>query len=227
MKRRLVISDIHGCSKTLEALLAKLSIRKEDELYFLGDYIDRGPNSSGVLDIIITLKESGYKVFPLMGNHEYQALSAQKEYDKQSFYYFMKKINKSADLLNKKKKIKKKYKRFMKELPYYIELDDFFLVHAGFDFKKEKPFEDIDSMLNIKDFKYNKEKTKGKTIVYGHKPVNYNKILKKIKKRKNKIPIDNGCIYMKKHKYYDFTQLHRLCCLNLDTYELICQNNIE
>ncbi len=227
MKRRLVISDIHGCSKTLRALLTKLSVTRKDELYFLGDYIDRGPNSSGVLDIIINLIESEYKVFPLMGNHEYQALSAQKEYNKRSFDYFMKKINNSGDLLNKKKKIKKKYKRFMKELPYYIELDSFFLVHAGFDFRKEKPFKDIDSMLNIKGFKYDREKAKGKSIVYGHTPVNYNKILKKIKKRKNKIPLDNGCFYAKKHKFYDFTQLHRLCCLNLDTYELICQNNVE
>ena len=227
MKRRLVISDIHGCSKTLRALLTKLSVTRKDELYFLGDYIDRGPNSSGVLDIIINLIESEYKVFPLMGNHEYQALSAQKEYNKRSFDYFMKKINNSGDLLNKKKKIKKKYKRFMKELPYYIELDSFFLVHAGFDFRKEKPFKDTDSMLNIKGFKYDREKAKGKSIVYGHTPVNYNKILKKIKKRKNKIPLDNGCFYAKKHKFYDFTQLHRLCCLNLDTYELICQNNVE
>ena len=227
MKRRLVISDIHGCSKTLEALLNKLSITKKDELYFLGDYIDRGYDSSGVLDIIIDLKESGHMVFPLMGNHEYQALCAQKEYNKRSFYYFMKKINNSGDLLNKKRKIKKKYRSFLKKLPYYIELDNFFLVHAGFDFRKEKPFEDIDSMLNIKGFKYDREKAKGKTIVYGHTPVNYNIILKKIKKQKNKIPLDNGCFYAKKHKYYDFTQLHRLCCLNLDTYELICQNNIE
>ncbi|MCF6365888.1 MAG: serine/threonine protein phosphatase [Bacteroidales bacterium] len=227
MMRRLVISDIHGCSKTLRALLDKIFLTKEDELYFLGDYIDRGPDSSGVLEIIINLQESGFRIFPIMGNHEYQVLKAQKDYDKRSFYYFMKKLNKSADLLNKNKKIKKKYRNFMKSLPYYIELDDFFLVHAGFDFRKEKPFEDIDSMLNIRGFKYDKRQAKGKTIIYGHTPVNYNKILKKIKNRKNKIPLDNGCIYTKKHKYYDFTKLHRLCCLNLDSYELICQENVE
>jgi len=208
-------------------LLDKLSITKEDKLYFLGDYIDRGPNSSGVLDIIIKLKEDGYQIFPLMGNHEYQALRAQQEYDKHSFYFFMKKLNKSADLLNKKKKIKKRYRKFFESLPYFIELDDFFLVHAGFDFRKDKPFEDIDSMLNIRGFKYDKKQAKGKKIIFGHTPVNYNKILKKIKKRKNKIPLDNGCIYVKKHKYYDFTKLHRLCCLNLNTFELICQDNIE
>lgn len=227
MGRRLVISDIHGCSKTLLALLKKINLTKNDDLYFLGDYIDRGPDSSGVLDIIIDLKNEGYHIFPLLGNHEQQALRAEADYDKKSFFYFMSRINKSDDLLNKKRKIKKKYRRFMKNLPSYYELDKFFIVHAGFDFKKEKPFEDQDSILNIRRFKYDKVKAKGKTIIYGHDPTYYSKILKKIKKRKNKIPLDNGCVYNKAHKYYDFHKLRKLCCLNLDTYELIVQENIE
>ncbi|MCD4795245.1 MAG: serine/threonine protein phosphatase [Bacteroidales bacterium] len=227
MGRRLVISDIHGCSKTLLALLKRIELNKEDNLYFLGDYIDRGPDSSGVLDIIIDLKKEGYNIFPLLGNHEQQALNAEKEYDKKSFFYFMSRINKSDDLLNKKRKIKKKYRKFMQKLPLYFELDDFIIVHAGFDFTKEKPFEDEDSILNIRNFKYNKEKAKGKTIVFGHAPTYYKKILKKIKKRKKKIPLDNGCVYNKAHKIYDFHKLRKLCCFNLDTYELICQENIE
>ena len=139
----------------------------------------------------------------------------------------MTRINKSDDLLNKKRKIKKKYRKFMQNLPLYIELDDFIIVHAGFDFTKEKPFEDEESILNIRDFKYDKEKAKGKTIVFGHYPTYYKKILKKIKKRKKKIPLDNGCVYNKAHKIYDFHKLRKLCCFNLDTYELICQENIE
>ena len=227
MSRRLVISDIHGCSKTLLALLKKIKLTKEDDLYFLGDYIDRGPDSSGVLDIITDLKKEGYKIFPLLGNHEQQALKAESDYDKKSFYFYMSRINKSDDLLNKKRKIKKKYRKFMLGLPLYYELDDFFIVHAGFDFRKDKPFEDQDSILNIRSFKYDKEKAKGKTIIFGHDPTDYDKILKKIKKRKKKIPLDNGCVYNKAHRIYDFHKLRKLCCFNLDTYELICQENIE
>ena len=227
MGRRLVISDIHGCSKTLLALLKKINLSKKDDLYFLGDYIDRGPDSSGVLDIIIDLMKKGYKIFPLLGNHEQQALKAECEYDKRSFFYFMSRINKSDDLLNKKRKIKKKYRKFMQSLTLYYELDDFFIVHAGFDFRKKKPFEDQDSMLNIRNFKYNKEKAKGKTIIFGHDPTYYKKILKKVKKGKKRIPLDNGCVYNKAHKIYDFHKLRKLCCLNLDTFELIFQENIE
>ncbi len=227
MSRRLVISDIHGCSKTLSALLDKLQITEEDTLYFLGDYIDRGPDSSGVLDIIINMQKKFPNIIPLTGNHENQTLQAEKEYDEKSFYYYVKNLNNSKKILNKKKKLRKKYRKFMKSLPYYIELEDYFLVHAGFDFKKENPFEDISSILNIRDFKYDKKQAKGKTIITGHSPTELKKIKKQIRKNKKIINLDNGCIYTKPHKIYDYKQLGKLCCLNLDTKELICQKNID
>ena len=50
MRRTFVIGDIHGCYQTLKALLAKISPDpQEDVLIFLGDYIDRGPNSKEVI----------------------------------------------------------------------------------------------------------------------------------------------------------------------------------
>ncbi len=227
MGRRLVISDIHGCSKTLTALLEKINLSEDDTLYFLGDYIDRGPDSSGVLDIIIDLQKTYSAIFPLMGNHEYQMLQAEKEYDEKYFYFYVKQLAKSKDLLNKKRKLRKTYRKFMESLPFFIETDDFFMVHAGFDFKKKKPFKDIDGILNIRGFKYDKEKAKGKTIIIGHNPTEFHKIEKKIKKNKKIIYLDNGCIYTKPHKLYDYTKLGKLCCYNLDTRELICRKNID
>ena len=227
MGRRLVISDIHGCSKTLKALLQKINFTEDDTLYFLGDYIDRGPDSSGVLDILIHLKKNYPSVFPLSGNHEYQMLEAQKDYNDASFYYFVKNLAKSKDLLNKKGKLRKKYLKFMKSLPYFAELDDYFLVHAGFDFRKKDPFNDAVGMLNIRTFKYDKKKAKGKTIITGHCPTEFHKIKKQIRKNKKIIRLDNGCIYTKPHKIYDYTKLGRLCCFNLDTKELICKKNID
>ncbi|NPA67343.1 MAG: serine/threonine protein phosphatase, partial [Chlorobi bacterium] len=159
--RILVIPDIHGCKKTLSALLKKINLRNEDTLYFLGDYIDRGPDSSGVLDIITNLQKHYENIIPLCGNHEYQILNAEKTFKKKEFYYYVKKINKSDDLLNKKKKIKKKYRKFMESLAYFAETKDYFFVHAGFDFKKDNPFEDVKSMLNIRTFKYDRHKAKG------------------------------------------------------------------
>ena len=75
--RRIVIGDIHGCVKTLHKLLFHiLNIQKEDDIYFLGDYIDRGPSIKDVIDLILMLKEQDFKIYTLMGNHEKMLLDA-------------------------------------------------------------------------------------------------------------------------------------------------------
>lgn len=64
------ITDLHGCARTFRALLDKIRFSKEDELYLLGDYINRGPDSKGVIDHILELRESGHTVHCLRGNHQ-------------------------------------------------------------------------------------------------------------------------------------------------------------
>lgn len=69
----IAIGDIHGNLKALEDLLSKVlsDIRPDDVLVFLGDYIDRGPNSRGVVERIVQLKtEAAFSVITLRGNHE-------------------------------------------------------------------------------------------------------------------------------------------------------------
>ncbi len=65
-----VISDIHGCHKTLVALLDKITLSKSDFVYFLGDYINKGTQSKQVVDLLIDLKNQGYNITCLKGNHE-------------------------------------------------------------------------------------------------------------------------------------------------------------
>ena len=67
--RRFVIGDIHGCSKALRTLIEYIDPQSDDELIFLGDYVDRGPNSKGVIDQLIELREN-CRVVALRGNHE-------------------------------------------------------------------------------------------------------------------------------------------------------------
>lgn len=67
--RTLVIGDIHGCSKALRTLLAAVQPGAGDVLVTLGDYVDRGPDSKGVLDMLLDL-EKRTKLKPLLGNHE-------------------------------------------------------------------------------------------------------------------------------------------------------------
>src|ERR1700730_1286910 len=67
--RTIAIGDIHGCSVALDALLDAIRPRPEDTIVTLGDDINRGPDSRGVLDRLIALGRR-CRLFPLMVNHE-------------------------------------------------------------------------------------------------------------------------------------------------------------
>jgi serine/threonine protein phosphatase 1 len=67
--RTLVIGDIHGCSNALRTLLDAVQPGREDILVTLGDYVDRGPDSKGVLDTLISLEKTT-QLKPIIGNHE-------------------------------------------------------------------------------------------------------------------------------------------------------------
>src|SRR4051812_8009821 len=67
--RTIAIGDIHGCSLALGALLDAIEPRPEDTIVTLGDYIDRGPDSRGALDLLIDLGRR-CRLVPLLGNHE-------------------------------------------------------------------------------------------------------------------------------------------------------------
>ncbi len=68
-KRILVIGDIHGCNNALQVLLATIQPGPDDLIITLGDYIDRGQDSFGVLETLIPLYERSI-LLPLRGNHE-------------------------------------------------------------------------------------------------------------------------------------------------------------
>lgn len=67
--RVLAIGDIHGCSRALEALLATVNPTPDDLVIALGDYVNRGPDSAGVLDRLVALHAS-HRLVALRGNHE-------------------------------------------------------------------------------------------------------------------------------------------------------------
>jgi serine/threonine protein phosphatase 1 len=74
-QRTIAIGDIHGCSLALDALLRAVVPCSQDVIVTLGDYINRGSDSRGVLDQLIALIER-CRLFPLLGNHEQKLLEA-------------------------------------------------------------------------------------------------------------------------------------------------------
>jgi serine/threonine protein phosphatase 1 len=73
--RVIAIGDIHGCAQALDALVRAIDPRPDDTLVFLGDYLDRGPDSRGVIEQLRAL-EARCQVVPLLGNHELMLLDA-------------------------------------------------------------------------------------------------------------------------------------------------------
>jgi len=81
MKKRLfAIGDIHGCYDQLIMLMDKIQFRPNfDTLVFMGDYIDRGPDSKKVVDYVIELRDKNPEnVILLKGNHEDMAMDPNK-----------------------------------------------------------------------------------------------------------------------------------------------------
>ena len=71
-----VVGDIHGCVHELLQLIENLPLRAHDRIVFLGDYIDRGPDSRGVVSYLLDLQRAGeYELVFLKGNHEDMLLS--------------------------------------------------------------------------------------------------------------------------------------------------------
>ena len=76
--RLLAIGDIHGCSKAFDTLLALVAPTSDDWLVTLGDHIDRGPDSKGVMARLFSLAATG-RLISLMGNHEQMILDARED----------------------------------------------------------------------------------------------------------------------------------------------------
>jgi serine/threonine protein phosphatase 1 len=76
--RVLVVGDIHGCSRALDTLLEAVQPSPEDCVIALGDYIDRGPDSSGVIDRLLDVEKTA-RLIALRGNHEQMMIDARDD----------------------------------------------------------------------------------------------------------------------------------------------------
>ena len=221
--RRFAISDIHGHLQTLNALLSRLSLKPEDELYLLGDYIDRGPDSKGVVDRILDLQAEGYNIQCLRGNHEQLFLDAYHTQRSMETDLWMRNGGvETADSYDADawSDFPKSHIRFFESLPHFIEIPGFILVHAGIDFRKSKPLQDENSLIWIRNwYPYiDREWLKGRIIVHGHTPERKMGIQLHAEQVETLpvINIDNGC-------FMNWEGYGHLCALDLDTLDLFFQ----
>jgi serine/threonine protein phosphatase 1 len=232
--RRFAISDIHGCGKTFIYLVEEiLKLTKNDQLFVLGDLIDRGQNPILLLDYIIEKQKEGFQIFVLMGNHEQMLFDFYQQNDNQLSKKTLA-YNHLEDLINENREIKPKYIEFFNEMLFYIELENCFLVHAGFDINyeplnREDLFTNAYAMLWVRKFKGNLYKTNQKPVVHGHVVHNLEEIKENLELAKQKkaavVPIDNGCAYVNLGKYTKHKgEVGNLCAVELteknNTWEL-------
>lgn len=219
--RQLLIGDIHGCRSTLIKLIDKLELLKSDQLILLGDLINKGPDSVGVVDYLISLKEEGFEVILVRGNNESMLLKILKK-DQIQIEQLAIRFGIVKMFENTKWKLKAKYLEFFKSSFFYIESDQFYAVHAGFDYSAPEPFKDKYQMLWMRNFKADKSIQGFKPVIYGHRIYPFSKIKKAVTKHKYGIPLDNGCVLGN-----DKTDFGRLVCFDFTNNILITQKNIE
>jgi serine/threonine protein phosphatase 1 len=175
------IGDIHGHLESLERLLERIQPDlTQDQLIFMGDYIDRGPYSKGVVDYVLRLKDSAppENVICLKGNHEAMFLNFLQGNDIELFLF-----NGGLSTIRDywgldwedldRLVLPPDHEKFYRELKLYHETDDYIFVHGGL--KPGVPLAEQD------DF--------GRKVIFGHTPFKQPLILP------NKIGIDTGAAY--------------------------------
>ena len=181
------IGDIHGEQQALEELIEALPLREDDRLIFMGDYVDRGLNSRGVVDYLIELAKQRTCTF-LIGNHESMFLDFLGWEDPLyfagdaflmnggdrtliSYDYF------ESDLEPSLFKIPKTHEAFFRKLKLHHREGDYLFVHAGLSNSalNESDLEYALRCTDVEDFLWNRTTGDlphklGVTIIYGHTP---------------------------------------------------------
>lgn len=203
-----VIGDVHGCNEELNILLQKLKLNPDDRVYFVGDLIDRGVDSKGVIDTILRLKERIASVRYCRGNHEQLMFDSVKGESEKAAW-----LRNGGDTtlhsfgISTFEEMPDVYRNFFDAAEYYIDHPFALIVHAGFNFEAAQPFEDKHSMLWTRNHVCDLAQTQNRPVIHGHTPVPYNMTELHLKTGGKDINIDNGCIYKDRPGYGNLTAI--------------------
>ncbi len=194
MERVFAVGDIHGCLDKLVLLMGKIDIDfKKDTLVFIGDYIDRGPESKEVVDYLMDLARGKDSVIFLKGNHEYML---QGYLDGTDTMFFLANGGEAtirsylqSGMRDEVEPIPPDHLGFFDSLRLYYETADYIFVHAGL--KAQVPLEKQNEwdMLWIREEFIYSDFDFGRQVVFGHTAFQKPLVLA------NKIGIDTGAVY--------------------------------
>ncbi|MBM4259671.1 MAG: hypothetical protein FJ147_27710 [Deltaproteobacteria bacterium] len=150
MKRTIIIGDIHGCLAELRELLARVDFQSNrDTLIFLGDYLDRGPDSLGTLTAVRELVEHQGAV-ALLGNHDEKYLRWHR-WQTNPPPPGSKPMDFSQENLCIYGQLSAAHLAWLTERPYFHKADGFIAVHAGISPLRHKTIEDLTRSRDRRD----------------------------------------------------------------------------
>ncbi len=174
--RIIAVGDVHGHLATFRALLHRLQLGPEDRVVCLGDLIDRGPDSAG----LISLVRSDPRIICIKGNHEHMAIqSITAEGNVELWQPWLQRGGKSTwgsyivraqgDLWQAKSNFFNDA-MWMDNLPTQIVLDGVRLVHAGYDPRMPLDAQGEKELLWIRKrwFQHDKPVDPARMVVFGH-----------------------------------------------------------
>lgn len=186
MPRYIAITDIHGELSKLESVLSKIETREDDIFVFMGDYIDRGPNSKGVIDRVIAQSET-HKCIYLIGSHEYAYLHARQKDSYYDYLFWNYGGPATVKSYGSFENIYKIHGEFLDNLQFYYLTDDYLFVHAGINPRYSLEEQDETDFVYIRSAFYNHPHNLPQKIIFGHTEFSEPQI------QKDKICIDLGC----------------------------------
>lgn len=186
MPRYIAITDIHGESGKLENVLSKIETREDDIFVFMGDYIDRGPDSKGVIERVIAQSQT-HKCVYLMGSHEYAYLHAREKDQYYDYLFWNYGGPATVKSYGSFENIYKVHGEFLDSLQFYYLTDKYLFVHAGINPNYSLEEQDETDFVYIRGAFYNHPHNLKQKIIFGHTEFNEPQV------QKDKICIDLGC----------------------------------
>lgn len=176
--KRYVVGDVHGCYDQLLELLGMIKLDagdSEHRIIFVGDYVDRGPNSKDVIRLVKAYQDRGHVA--LKGNHEDMLLMGEYTYAFETLKSFGGFIPEEVS-------------KWMEMLPKYYEDDTIVVAHAAV--KPGVPMEaQTDTYLLWMRYPTNSDANYGKHFYHGHTPFPSGHI----DRGTDRTNLDTGCVF--------------------------------
>ena len=169
--RTIAIGDIHGCVDALRSLLAVIQPDSTDTIIPLGDYIDRGPNSAGVISIMTELI-SVCTLIPILGNHEIMMNNGLKNRREFEFWMFNGGKQTLQSYGGDMNNMPMHHRTFINFCKPYHETDTHIFLHAAYDHMlpmQQQP-DDLLFWTHIDERFMPEPHISGKTVICGHTP---------------------------------------------------------